>query len=107
MGYIRLHTLNMLIHNPSQNITQVINAIPGVTFQDKLNHLSNCHCCYRHQVNKPIILAPWIDTYSNNILIIYPCQCNCRHLARLICRQINNNTPPSTPPNSPTNVIDF
>ena len=96
----------MSIHNPSLNITHAIYATPGVTFQDKLDYLSNCHCCYRHQVDKPTILEPWIDTNSNNISIIYPCRCNCRHLARFICRQINN-TPAPTRANSPINVIDF
>jgi len=82
--------------------------VPGNTFQDKLNHLSNCHCCYRHQVNKPTVFQPWTEPMSyNNTQIVNPCTCNCRHVARFICRQANTYTPTLTRTNSPVSIIDI
>lgn len=63
-----------------------INMINGLTYQDKLNTLSNCNCCDRHQINKPKIFLYWFElspSYSNNL----NCICDCRHLARFISRQ--------------------
>jgi len=93
-------------HNPSQLLRDLFDEVPGVTLQDKLNHFSNCDCCERHQVNKPTTFAPWHETPFHNQQMIYPCMCNCRHVARFICRQVNNPLPP-TRANSPNNVIDF
>ena len=89
-------------------IQQMIDNVHGYSFQDKLNNLANCNCCERHQVNKPTVLELWHETPANNFhLDIYPCMCNCRHVSRFICRQINEPPPPTTRVNSPTNVIDF
>ena len=79
---------------------QAINNVPGNTFQDKLNHLSTCNCCERHQINKPTIFMPWIDTPLNDTPLndndfSHLCMCNCRHVARLICRQAFNSNPPT------------
>ena len=92
-------------HNPSQLLRYLFDEVSGVTLLDKLNHLSNCDCCERHQVNKPTVFQPWYETPFNNTQNIYHCMCNCRHVARFICRQANN--PPPTRANSPYNVIDF
>ena len=54
-----------------------------------LDILLNCDCCERHQQNKPITLEKWIE-----IIPSYrkseqdDCECNCRHEARFICRNI-------------------
>lgn len=94
------------ITNICQELQELFDEIPGETYQDKLNHLSNCHCCDRHQVNKPTVFRPWYETPYNNTQHNYPCMCNCRHLARFICRQANN-LPILTRTNTPNNVIDF
>ena len=87
---------------------QTIDNVPGGSYQDKLNHLSNCNCCERHLVNKPTVFAPWYETPFNYTQNIYPCMCNCRHVARIICRQANvTPPPPPTRANSPISVLDF
>lgn len=88
------------------NIHFMIDNVPGNTFQDKLNHLANCNCCERHQLNKPILFVHWYDTSFSNNQLNNPCTCNCRHIARFICRQTIV-PPPPTRVNSPTSVIDF
>ena len=60
--------------------------ITGITFDDKLFNLSKCDCCLRHKINKPYTYSRWVDTplsFNDN----NTCSCNCRHLARFICRQ--------------------
>ena len=107
LGHSMLRIDNMQqLHNTSQLLRDLFDEVPGVTFQDKLNHLSNCHCCDRHQVNKPTVFQPWYETPFNNTQNIYPCMCNCRHVARFICRQANN-PPAPTRENSPNSVIDL
>lgn len=71
-----------------------INSVPGLTFQLKLDYLSQCNCCDRHQVNKPTTFTIWQDTpFSNNER--GSCSCSCRHIARFICRQATCNSPRS------------
>lgn len=63
-----------------------------------LDKLALCNCCHKHQINKPKLYLKWIDTRRNKGL--YPktsntnpftdelyCKCDCRHNARMICRQ--------------------
>lgn len=108
MGYSRLRTANMQqLHDPSQLLRSLFDHVPGSSYQDKLNHLANCNCCERHQINKPIVFEPWHDTPFHDIQATYPCMCNCRHVARFICRQANNTPPPPTRINSPTSIVDF
>ena len=82
-----------------------IDNVPGHSYQDKLNHLANCHCCNRHQVNKPTVFQPWHETPFNNTLNIHPCMCNCRLISRFICRQANYT--PLSRTNSPNSVLHF
>ena len=92
----------------AHNIQDMIDNVPGNTFQDKLNHLANCNCCERHQVNKPTLFAPWNETPFNNNQSNYLCMCNCRQMARFICRQADGyNPPPITRNNSPVSVLDL
>lgn len=63
-----------------------------------LNKLAQCNCCQKHKHNKPTLYAKWIDTIYNKGLCpqisntnpftneLY-CKCDCRHNARMICRQ--------------------
>lgn len=72
-----------------------IDSIPGSNLREKLQHVANCNCCERHQINKPRVLAPWVDTPSNNSNNhLYRCNCDCRHLARFICRACDQEEQP-------------
>lgn len=66
-----------------------INSIPGENYQTKLNYLNKCKCCERHTINKPNRFIPWKELPFNNKYgnMICECDCDCRHLARFICRQ--------------------
>lgn len=59
---------------------------PGILFfNDIITFLYHCDCCKRHSYNKPAIFSPWIEKSCLN----NPendCDCDCRHLARFICR---------------------
>ena len=71
-------------------IKQLIEDVPGDTYQGKLDHLSNCNCCKRHQINKPSIFTIWQETEFHNEQKQHSCMCNCRHVARFICRQCHD-----------------
>lgn len=70
-------------------------SIPGTTWGEKLHYLSSCKCCVRHMIGKPTTIAPWEDSRWPSTQET-PCKCNCRHLARFICRQCDEtgNMPP-------------
>lgn len=78
-------------------LREAFDDIPGDSYQQKLNHLANCYCCERHQVNKPTVFSPWHETPFNNTRETYSCMCNCRHLARFICRQTDSYNPRGSP----------
>ncbi len=74
----------------------------GLIFDDKnksskaleiFNICLSCRCCTRHQINKPTTWSEYFD-YNNNLSIYEhtSCNCNCRHLARMICRKHPNST---------------
>jgi len=68
-------------------IKDKISNISGITYQDKLNTLNQCKCCIRHQTNRPKIIHLWHElppTYFTDYT--HSCQCNCRHIARFLCR---------------------
>lgn len=55
--------------------------------RDILNTFASCKCCSRHQINKPTSLNTWRDLtipFSQDT----SCKCDCRHLSRWICREI-------------------
>ena len=60
-----------------------VEMISGDTIKKKLHTLSMCVCCDRHTTNKPTTIHPSKRTDSDNFVL---CECNCRHLARIICR---------------------
>ena len=91
----------------SSIVQEDINVVPGDSYQDKLNHLSSCDCCERHQVNKPTVFVTWHETPFHDIQATYPCMCNCRHVARFICRQAGGYNPPITRTNTPTSILDM
>ena len=81
---------------------------PAVMREIEYNHLckiidslSNCPCCPRHQLNRPYTLAPWVELPFSNTQFT-PCECDCRHRSRMICRNFYAKGGPSPiPPASP------
>jgi len=70
--------------------TEEYNFVPGNTLQDKLDHLATCNCCVRHGTNKPRFLAPWIERPIKPQVYPLDCECDCRHMARWICRGVEH-----------------
>jgi hypothetical protein len=60
--------------------------IPGRTWKEKLQVCADCRCCSRHQIQKPGSFVPWIETPFTGSER-GACQCDCRHMARWLCRQ--------------------
>jgi hypothetical protein len=61
--------------------------IEGESWQDKINTLNKCNCCPRHKINRPTNMQVWYELPINS----YgppACTCDCRHMARHICRTI-------------------
>jgi hypothetical protein len=74
------------------------------------NHMEECKCCERHQINKPTQTlfmegyTPFYDDYSYNHEEetyyneqkkkdnehLKKCNCSCRHICRLLCREVND-----------------
>ena len=62
---------------------------------DIVHFMNTCRCCERHQQYHPTV-----DEFKDGYIPPYPtstcntenniCRCNCRHLSRLICREIND-----------------
>lgn len=50
-----------------------------------LTDLSYCDCCVKHQYNKPCLPNKYVPTGFRFTTTEY-CECDCRHLARMICR---------------------
>ena len=52
---------------------------------DVFSRMRACQCCKRHQILKPKVLEPWIDTEFHDTQFT-PCVCICRHYCRILCR---------------------
>jgi len=84
--------------DPTETAQTVINeefrTIPGNNWHEKLNHCLKCKCCMRHQTLRPVRLEPWTDDMAKvDIKILWvntKCKCDCRHMARFICRQCDD-----------------
>ena len=57
--------------------------------EDVFKTLTLCNCCARHQINKPKTLHKWINTEFHGTQET-DCECQCRHLSRFICREIED-----------------
>ena len=80
------------------DILNSINRIPGDTMEAKLTTLNQCNCCDRHQMDKPSTYVSWCDTENNMTMwydYIIQCDCNCRHMARWICRTCTDDSSPT------------
>ena len=74
------------------SVQEALEAIPGRTMQEKLNHCNLCNCCSRHTTNRPTSFKPWIELPRSNWGEEENlCECDCRHMARFICRQCPQN----------------
>ena len=69
----------------SERTVKRINSLPGNTYQEKLDFLNTCECCERHNMNKPLVFSYWKTTHVNFTNLPPSCECDCRHVARLIC----------------------
>ncbi len=103
------HTISLMEEGWSEEerVSYVLNArfafIPGDTWQAKLDNCAGCKCCPRHQERRPswISWPFWENPSSPKIHNVdKDCECNCRHLARFICRQVivNCNDDRTMPP---------
>ena len=61
-------------------------AIPGTTWDEKLAACNACNCCARHQTFRPAAVKKWEELQWHGTQGT-DCVCNCRHMARFICRQ--------------------
>ena len=50
-----------------------------------LTDLYYCDCCVKHQYNKPCLPNKYVPTGFRFTTTEY-CECDCRHLSRMICR---------------------
>ena len=110
--------------NEDSPLAVAFKGIAGNTWAAKLASCNGCNCCIRHTLRHPTVLAPFhrVPTPAGNVLTrgthIYvqsendpelaldeleaapvrheKCYCQCRHMARFICRQIE--TDGSMPP---------
>jgi hypothetical protein len=71
-----------------QTLVDLFDSVPGNNYEVKLNNLSSCNCCYRHSIYRPATFSPWRElpfsprVHRDGV----DCPCNCRHVARWICR---------------------
>jgi hypothetical protein len=93
---------------PQRPLRDAFLKIPGATWQAKLNHCASCKCCTRHQTFRPRDLVHWRELEEGGdglIKLSYTkqCSCDCRHMARFICRQVEiDGTTPPCPRSPPT-----
>ena len=80
---------------PQALLHEAFKNIPGDSWQAKLDKCTACKCCTRHQTFRPKRLVPWTEDMADRDIKIHyigkKCECDCRHMARFICRQITVN----------------
>lgn len=80
---------------------QAFEKVPGESWQAKLDSCMACKCCTRHQTFRPRRLVPWTEDMANRDIKIHytgkKCECDCRHMARFICRQVDTKCPLASP----------
>ena len=102
-SYDDLSLMEQGIPRPSALLGEAFKKIPGDNWYAKLQHCSSCKCCARHQTFRPSRLVPWTDDtvkYKEPEDQLPICECDCRHMARFICRQVivNCNDDRTMPP---------
>ena len=82
-------------------LQQAFEKVPGESWQAKLDSCTACKCCSRHQTFRPRRLVPWTEDMANRDIKIHytgkKCECDCRHMARFICRQVDTKGPRASP----------
>ena len=70
-------------------LNRAFESVPGKTWTEKLDEVIRCDCCPRHMTNRPTKLEPWVELpWSPRQHPGVLCSCNCRHVARFVCRQV-------------------
>ncbi len=92
---------------PQRLLREAFLKIPGDSWQAKLDHCASCKCCTRHQTFRPSVLVKWSDSDADRAIKLQhrgpKCNCDCRHMARFICRQVEiDGTTPPCPRSPPT-----
>lgn len=87
----------------SNLIDESFKRIPGNTWCAKLASCNSCHCCPRHMTLRPTTLHKWIETPDGpKHYDLGNCNCECRHLARFICRQVDTDGSMAACPSGPS-----
>ena len=86
---------------PQRLLREAFLKIPGDSWQAKLDHCASCKCCTRHQTFRPSVLVKWSDSDADRAIKLQhrgpKCNCDCRHMARFICRTIDTTCPLALP----------
>jgi hypothetical protein len=86
---------------PQRLLHEAFLKIPGDSWQAKLDHYASCKCCTRHQTFRPRQLVHWSDSDADRVIKLHhrgpKCKCDCRHMARFICRNIGTTCPLASP----------
>ena len=77
----------MMGNEAADGVAKMLNAIPGETWPEKLDNINTCHCCRRHERDRPFTFAPWKGCKSSYKPTDERCFCWCRYLARKICEK--------------------
>ena len=82
---------------PETLLREAFLKIPGDSWKAKLEHCATCTCCIRHQILRPTKFVQWCDEASDTTVQLHDkvptCPCDCRHMARFICRQVGTPCP--------------
>jgi hypothetical protein len=82
------------VYRTDDLLENAFKTLPGTSWAAKLGACNKCNCCTRHQTFRPAALRTWVELPSREERRRwYPdelgkCECNCRHMARFICRQV-------------------
>ena len=82
-------------------LQQAFENVHGDSWQAKLDTCADCKCCTRHQTFRPRRLVPWTEDLADRDIKTHyagpKCECDCRHMARFICRQVDTKCPLANP----------
>jgi len=100
-GYDEADFMEQGLSRPQALLFEAFKKIPGDSWQAKLDNCTSCKCCTRHQTFRPKRFVPWTEDMANRDIKIHyispKCSCDCRHMARFICRQVGTVCPLSSP----------
>lgn len=82
--------VNGLLHNYNNNWeienfrTYIKDNMTKVQANYAVRYFNKCNCCEKHKINRPKNLCKRIHTPKFTQKLV-TCQCECRHLSRLLC----------------------